>query len=243
MLHGMGEPIERALVARGRRVRVYTPYGAMLPGMAYLVRRLLENTSNESFLKASFAGDGRGRRPLARPRGDRSHVAPEASNRRPAPSRAATCPRSRNEPLTDFTRPEARRDDASGARRGPRATSTAGPYRRARSSSTARSSTGVGDARRPLPGRPRDPRSAGPPPPGAAEADRGRRPAAPGVRRPGRRPRLASGPRSCSGPPRSSAATGSSWPRSRSSSAASPGARPTATSPRRSTSASSTPAR
>ena len=58
MLHGMGEPIERALVARGHRVRVYTPYGAMLPGMAYLVRRLLENTSNESFLKASFAGKG-----------------------------------------------------------------------------------------------------------------------------------------------------------------------------------------
>ena len=79
MLHGMGEPIERALVARGRRVRVYTPYGAMLPGMAYLVRRLLENTSNESFLKASFAGERRGRRPAARPRGGRSHVAAEAS--------------------------------------------------------------------------------------------------------------------------------------------------------------------
>ncbi len=54
-LHGMGDVIQSALVARGHRVRVYTPYGAMLPGMAYLVRRLLENTSNESFLKASFA--------------------------------------------------------------------------------------------------------------------------------------------------------------------------------------------
>ena len=53
MLHGMGEPIQRALAGMGLRVRVYTPYGAMLPGMAYLVRRLLENTSNESFLKAS----------------------------------------------------------------------------------------------------------------------------------------------------------------------------------------------
>ena len=51
----MGDLIQRALVDRGHRVRVYTPYGAMLPGMAYLVRRLLENTSNESFLKASFA--------------------------------------------------------------------------------------------------------------------------------------------------------------------------------------------
>ena len=54
----MGEPIARALAAEGYRCRVYTPYGAMLPGMAYLVRRLLENTSNESFLKASFLGRG-----------------------------------------------------------------------------------------------------------------------------------------------------------------------------------------
>ena len=51
----MGDSIQRALVDRGHRVRVYTPYGAILPGMAYLVRRLLENTSNESFLKASVA--------------------------------------------------------------------------------------------------------------------------------------------------------------------------------------------
>src|SRR6185295_17371624 len=40
--------------AMGQRVRVYTPYGQLLPGMAYLVRRLLENTANESFLRASF---------------------------------------------------------------------------------------------------------------------------------------------------------------------------------------------
>ena len=66
--------IQRALVDRGHRVRVYTPYGAILPGMAYLVRRLLENTSNESFLKASFAETAPDRRPAARPRGDRSHV-------------------------------------------------------------------------------------------------------------------------------------------------------------------------
>jgi RHH-type proline utilization regulon transcriptional repressor/proline dehydrogenase/delta 1-pyrroline-5-carboxylate dehydrogenase len=57
ILHGMGDPIRRALVGRGHRVRVYSPYGAMLPGMAYLVRRLLENTSNESFLKVSAHGD------------------------------------------------------------------------------------------------------------------------------------------------------------------------------------------
>jgi RHH-type proline utilization regulon transcriptional repressor/proline dehydrogenase/delta 1-pyrroline-5-carboxylate dehydrogenase len=54
MLYGMADPIKDALAGLGRRVRVYTPYGQLLPGMAYLVRRLLENTANESFLRASF---------------------------------------------------------------------------------------------------------------------------------------------------------------------------------------------
>src|SRR5207237_10287417 len=54
MLYGMAEPIKDAMVSLGQRVRVYTPYGQLLPGMAYLVRRLLENTANESFLRASF---------------------------------------------------------------------------------------------------------------------------------------------------------------------------------------------
>ena len=70
-LFGMGDLIQRALVDRGQRVRVYTPYGAILPGMAYLVRRLLENTSNESFLKASVAAECPDRRPVTQPRGDR----------------------------------------------------------------------------------------------------------------------------------------------------------------------------
>ena len=49
-LYGMADSLQRAIVQYGRRVRVYTPVGQLLPGMAYLVRRLLENTSNESFL-------------------------------------------------------------------------------------------------------------------------------------------------------------------------------------------------
>ena len=44
MLYGMAEPIKRPWSAMGQRVRVYTPFGELLPGMAYLVRRLLENT-------------------------------------------------------------------------------------------------------------------------------------------------------------------------------------------------------
>jgi RHH-type proline utilization regulon transcriptional repressor/proline dehydrogenase/delta 1-pyrroline-5-carboxylate dehydrogenase len=50
MLYGMGDSIRKSLVAAGHRVRVYMPYGELIPGMAYLVRRLLENTSNDSFL-------------------------------------------------------------------------------------------------------------------------------------------------------------------------------------------------
>ncbi len=54
MLTGMGDAIKSALIQRGVRVREYVPVGEMIPGMAYLVRRLLENSSNQSWLKAGF---------------------------------------------------------------------------------------------------------------------------------------------------------------------------------------------
>ena len=54
MLYGMAEPVRDALKNMGYRVRVYTPVGELIPSMAYLVRRLIENTSNESFLKRFF---------------------------------------------------------------------------------------------------------------------------------------------------------------------------------------------
>src|SRR3954452_13378513 len=55
LLYGMAGPIKRAIVEMGYRVREYCPVGELLPGMAYLVRRLLENTSNEGFLRAKFS--------------------------------------------------------------------------------------------------------------------------------------------------------------------------------------------
>ncbi|HVE92036.1 MAG TPA: L-glutamate gamma-semialdehyde dehydrogenase [Actinomycetota bacterium] len=55
LLYGMAEPIHAALRSFGLRVRVYAPVGELVPGMAYLVRRLLENTSNESFIRHRFA--------------------------------------------------------------------------------------------------------------------------------------------------------------------------------------------
>ncbi len=54
VLYGMGDKLAKALVNQGYRVRVYCPYGELLPGMAYLIRRLLENTANSSFLRQNL---------------------------------------------------------------------------------------------------------------------------------------------------------------------------------------------
>jgi len=54
MLYGMGKEQAQVFAEMGHRVRIYTPFGELIPGMAYLVRRLLENTSNDSFLRQSF---------------------------------------------------------------------------------------------------------------------------------------------------------------------------------------------
>ena len=37
-------------------MRAYCPVGDLVAGMAYLVRRLLENTSNDSFLNDQASG-------------------------------------------------------------------------------------------------------------------------------------------------------------------------------------------
>ncbi|NJL01965.1 MAG: L-glutamate gamma-semialdehyde dehydrogenase [Spirulinaceae cyanobacterium SM2_1_0] len=56
VLYGMGDRLAKALMQRGHRVRVYAPYGDLLPGMSYLIRRLLENTANSSFLRQNQEG-------------------------------------------------------------------------------------------------------------------------------------------------------------------------------------------
>ena len=54
VLYGMADKLGKALVDQGFRVRVYCPYGELIPGMAYLIRRLLENTANSSFLRQNL---------------------------------------------------------------------------------------------------------------------------------------------------------------------------------------------
>jgi len=56
VLRGLGDELQDALAFNGLRVRTYCPVGDLVAGMAYLVRRLLENTSNESFLHEQARG-------------------------------------------------------------------------------------------------------------------------------------------------------------------------------------------
>ncbi len=56
VLRGLGDELQDALAAGGLRVRSYCPVGDLIAGMAYLVRRLLENTANESFLSEQAQG-------------------------------------------------------------------------------------------------------------------------------------------------------------------------------------------
>ncbi|MBI1825824.1 MAG: bifunctional proline dehydrogenase/L-glutamate gamma-semialdehyde dehydrogenase [Planctomycetes bacterium] len=81
MLYGMGDPLKTAIVEMGRCLRVYCPYGDLMPGMGYLIRRLLENTSNEGFLKQGFTDPRSYDRLLADPQESRPPSSPLPSRR------------------------------------------------------------------------------------------------------------------------------------------------------------------
>ncbi|HEX7010831.1 MAG TPA: proline dehydrogenase family protein [Phycisphaeraceae bacterium] len=83
MLHGMAEPLKAAIIERGLRLREYVPVGQVIPGMAYLVRRLLENTSNESWLRAGFHDQAPAEVLLASP-----HIQSDAGDAASQPSQA-----------------------------------------------------------------------------------------------------------------------------------------------------------
>ena len=102
MLYGMGDAEKAAVTKAGWRMRVYMPYGQLVPGMAYLVRRLLENSSNDSFLRAGFVKHVPAEQLLAPPHPPQEAPMP-APREVPSPQaasshEAAFC----NEPLTDF---------------------------------------------------------------------------------------------------------------------------------------------
>ncbi len=56
-LHGMGEALHDSLIAAGARSRIYAPVGGHKELLPYLVRRLLENGANSSFVNQLFDPD------------------------------------------------------------------------------------------------------------------------------------------------------------------------------------------
>lgn len=105
MLYGMAEPIRQAIIRNGQRVRVYVPVGELLPGMAYLIRRLMENTSNTSFLRQTYAEERDVETLIAAPSTPPSEP---AARRAEQPASGPVPGPFVNEPPLDFSRRENR---------------------------------------------------------------------------------------------------------------------------------------
>ena len=90
MLYGMAEPLRDALAQEGVPLRIYVPTGDLLAGMAYLIRRLLENTAGSSILRQTWLDENADAVLLQRPA--------------PALAQAAASPMPATLPLSDFSR-------------------------------------------------------------------------------------------------------------------------------------------
>ena len=103
MLFGMADEEREVLRFLGHRIRLYSPVGDLITGMAYLVRRLLENTANSSFLRLSHYDHADVGELMARPAtasNSRAEAATGWTRDLKAPFQ--------NCPLTDFTSTETR---------------------------------------------------------------------------------------------------------------------------------------
>jgi len=93
MLYGIADDLQTALAATQHPLRIYVPLGPIIPGMAYLVRRLLENSANTSFLRLALE-ENRPEKELLAP--------PQAAETMPASTPAAASS-FRNEAVRRFT--------------------------------------------------------------------------------------------------------------------------------------------
>lgn len=116
MLYGMAVEQAQAFHDQGYRVRIYMPYGELIPGMSYLVRRLLENTSNDSFLRLATETETSIEQLMQDPE---AH-AQQATTKSPTKTESKTSDSEQesktelpimnfeNEPLSDFSKAEVR---------------------------------------------------------------------------------------------------------------------------------------
>ncbi len=97
-LYGMGEKYMKTIAQMGYPVRIYCPYGELIPGMSYLIRRLLENTANSSFLRLST----KEKRPIA------ELLAPPVPETIVSSAKVITFDGFSNAPDTDYTQADLR---------------------------------------------------------------------------------------------------------------------------------------
>jgi RHH-type transcriptional regulator, proline utilization regulon repressor / proline dehydrogenase / delta 1-pyrroline-5-carboxylate dehydrogenase len=95
MLYGMATKLRDRVAARGYCVRVYLPFGDLIPGMSYLVRRLLENSSSQSILRMLQITDNTKDEAILR--------APRVALTDTSPEPRVSGTRFENEPLRRFT--------------------------------------------------------------------------------------------------------------------------------------------
>lgn len=109
VIYGMAEPFRNVLLKMTGQVRLYCPQGELLPGMAYLIRRLLENTSNESFLRQTFVEGRQIEELLKAPQGSNGETIRKTTEEHwgKADTQSEFGPFS-NEPFADFSLPEVR---------------------------------------------------------------------------------------------------------------------------------------
>lgn len=96
MLLGMAEPLRDALASSGVPLRIYVPVGDAEIGIAYLIRRLLENTASTSILRRAHIDGEESAALLLAP-----SAPPEPVDRYPEPG-------FRHLPLLDFSRQKER---------------------------------------------------------------------------------------------------------------------------------------
>ena len=92
MLLGMADPLAEAVAASGVKLRMYIPMGDLLAGIAYLIRRLMENTANNSVLRQTYVEAQDVGQLLQQPRPPATPVAPATTG-------------FQSVPLLDFSRP------------------------------------------------------------------------------------------------------------------------------------------
>lgn len=101
LLYGMADHIQNALQQLHYVPRIYLPFGELIPGMAYLVRRILENTANESFLRIQETHSESVEQQL---------MSPEETGAEETLTEIHQSDNFRNEPVSDFSYPWVRDD-------------------------------------------------------------------------------------------------------------------------------------